>query len=197
MILRWSSSENDATLAKKSRGCDKALGVRPVRAEQDPLDRQVSGQVFDVVLDEWRHPAVLDELLDRVRGEHPGILTAQHVQRVEAPWHPVRPVLDVGDLEAGKALEQLVCHQHGGEVLDQPVLHELGHQRGRLDGGRVRTAAALRCDVRCPMSGRCPPPRRCSRPRTRHASSRQCRTLGPGPRTRRRPDPPGSATPQA
>ena len=66
MILRWSSRENDATFSKKSRGWAMPFGVRPVRAEEDPLDREVLRQLGDAVLDERRDPAVLDELVDRV-----------------------------------------------------------------------------------------------------------------------------------
>ena len=111
MILRWSSNENDATLAKKSRGW-----ARPSACGQsDPNRIRSTGRCrarsLDVVLDEGRDPAVLDELLDRVRREHARVLTGQHAQRVEAPWHPVRPVLDVGDPQAGEALEELVRDQ--------------------------------------------------------------------------------------
>ena len=143
MILRWSSSENDATLAKKSRGWGSPSACGQSEPNRIRPHRQVAGQVVDVVLDEGCHPAVLDELLDRIGGEHAGVLPAQHVQRMQQAWDPVRSVLDVRHAQPGEALEQLVGDQHRGEVLDQTVLHELGDQRGRLYGGRVRTTLTI------------------------------------------------------
>ena len=44
-------------------GLREPLAVRPVGSEEDPLDREVPGELDDVLFNERRDPAVLDELV--------------------------------------------------------------------------------------------------------------------------------------
>ena len=107
MMRRWSAVEKLPTLSKKSFGCANALGVRPVGAEQDPLDREVPGELVDALLDERRHPAVLDELVVGLLWNSPRFWP-QDLERLQQRRHPRAAVLDVGDAHAGEALEELV-----------------------------------------------------------------------------------------
>ena len=61
-----------------------------------------------------------------------------------------RGSLDYPRGEVPVALEVAVSHQHGGEVLNQTMLHELRHQRGGLDRRRVRMQFARRRTVEAP-----------------------------------------------
>ena len=104
-----------------------ALAVGPVRAEQDPFDGEVPGELVDALLDEGRDPAVLDELIPRVASVVAAM--TQVLERLEHGRYPRGAVLDVGDLQAWEPLEEVVRHEDVGEVVDDAVLHERADDR--------------------------------------------------------------------
>ena len=110
--------------------------------QSDPNRMRSTGRccasIRDVVLHERGDPAVLVELVDRVRAEHAGVLAVQHLESVEQVAHPGPPVLDVGDAQARMPLEELVGDEDPGEVVDQAVLHQHGDDR-RVLVDRVST----------------------------------------------------------
>ena len=64
------------------------FGVRPVRAKQDALHRNVLCELADAVLDKRSHPAMLVKLIHRVLGKHAWVLYVQHLQSMQQRTHP-------------------------------------------------------------------------------------------------------------
>ncbi len=91
-----------------------AFGVRPVRAQQQPVDPDVGRAVRHIVLPERRHPDVLAEHVARMVAKYPGLRLAASSSRCRRSGHPHGAVLDAGHAQPRESLEDLVAH--GGAV---------------------------------------------------------------------------------
>ena len=106
----------------KSRGWPTPSACGQSEPKQDALDRNVPGQVGDIVFDERRHPAIAVELIDRVLLEHAGVLRVDHLQVVKHGSDPSSAVLDEGETKLGETDKQPMRNQHGREIADQAML---------------------------------------------------------------------------
>ena len=192
MIRRWSATEKLATLSKKSFGS----GNPSPWGQSEPNRIRSTGkcrrELVDALLDERRHPAVLDELVLRVALVLAPV--AQVLEGLQQRRHPRAAVLDVGDLQPREPLEQPVRHEDVGEVVDDPVLHErTEHRTATHHPHVVAGAGGLRCSRTHPTPGpaACTCRRRCCR--SRRATTRRRPTPGRDPRSGRRSDRPASA----
>jgi len=65
-------------LVQKGFWFGQALGVRPIGAQQDAVQRQMRGGFLDAVFNERSDPAMFDELIDGRLGEHSRIFAREH-----------------------------------------------------------------------------------------------------------------------
>ena len=80
----------------------------PVGSEEDTLDGQMLGELWNFVFDEGGDPAIAVKLIDRVLCIHAGVLHVRDLQVVKQRADPCAAIFDIGKAQARKAREQAV-----------------------------------------------------------------------------------------
>jgi len=141
--LRGARVEGPELLLEIERLCD-ALPVRPVGAEQDPLDTDQLGQRLEVLLEVGRRPDVSANRVERIFVECPRRLVRLLAQSLGEQMEPGGAVLDARDAQARMAGAAITLIVSAPPAMCGNAIVEGGEQ---CDDGN--TAAGDCCSMTC------------------------------------------------